>query len=493
MFGSVSVAEVHQGLAALRDLVGRLEPDLVALPEAPAMWQAFDVVERLAASAKTLLATRVDESGAWQRAGDRSAAEYLARKSGSSLGAARSSLETSKRVRDLPHTRSAMRRGELSRSQVDEIAGAASAKPDAERSLLSTAAGSSLSELRERCARTRAAADPDRDATDRRIHAERRLRRWTDAEGAWNLSARGTADVGSRLNAVLNPIIDELFNAARRGGRRESRESYAFDALVELARRRVGSADDGADDGAAAAAAGPGPVRGTAPDTSASAVDGRRAERAGNPTHLALLRVDLEALVRGRVTGDELCEVAGVGPISIRTARHLLGESIVKLVVTNGVDVANITHLGRGPTAAQRVAMLWRSPGCQVQGCSSSIGIQADHRVPWSDDQVTELANLDALCGHHHRLKTHHGWALIAGVGKRPMVPPGDPRHPASHAVDPACGDSRPRAGPDPAGEAGEDTQADGTRSPGSLRRSLGASACCVIGGATMAGHGDGC
>jgi hypothetical protein len=166
MFGSVSVTEVRERLAAMRDLVGRLEPDLVPLPEAPAMWQAFDVVERLAASAKTLLATRVDESGAWQRAGDRSAPEYLARKSGSSLGAARSSLETSKRVRNLPDTRSAMRRGELSRSQADEIAGAATAKPDAERSLLSTAAGSSLSELRERCARTRAAADPDRDATD---------------------------------------------------------------------------------------------------------------------------------------------------------------------------------------------------------------------------------------------------------------------------------------------------------------------------------------
>jgi hypothetical protein len=355
-----------------------------------------------------------------------------------------------------------MRRGELSRSQADEIAGAAAARPDAERSLLSTAAGSSLSELRECCARTRAAADPDRDATDRRIHTERRLRHWTDAEGAWNLSARGTADAGSRLNAVLDPIIDELFNAARRGGRRESREAYAFDALIELARRRVGRPGDGA----ATPAGGAGPVLGTAPDASAGAGDRRRADRTDNPTHLALLRVDLEALVRGTVTGDELCEVAGIGPISIRTARDLLGDSIVKLVVTNGVDVANVTHLGRGPTAAQRIAMLWSSPGCEVQGCSSTIGIQADHRVPWADDQVTELANLDPLCGHHHRLKTHHGWALIAGGGKRPMVPPGDPRHLANQAADPPGGDSRPREGADPAGEACADTQSDGTRSP---------------------------
>jgi Domain of unknown function (DUF222) len=466
MFGSVSVEEVRERLAAMGELVGRLEPDLVPLPEAPAMWQAFDAVERLATSAKTLLATRVDESGVWQRAGDRSAPEYLARKSGTSLGSARSSLETSKRVRNLPQTRSAMRRGELSRSQADEIAGAAATKPDAERSLLNTAVGSSLSELRERCARTRAAADPDRDATDRRIHTERRLRRWTDAEGAWNLSARGTAGAGSRLNAVLNPIIDELFTAARREGRRESREAYAFDALIELARRHGARPDD-----PAATPAGGGPASGTARDTSGDAGAGRRAERTGNPTHLALLRVDLEALVRGRVTGDELCEVAGVGPISIRAARDLLGESIVKLVLTNGVDVANVTHLGRGPTAAQRIAMLWRSPACEVQGCTSSVGIQADHRVPWADDRVTELANLDPLCAHHHRLKTHAGWALIPGTGKRPMVPPDDPRHPADQAPDPARGESRPREGPDPACNAHADTQSAGTRSPPDPRR----------------------
>jgi hypothetical protein len=41
-----------------------------------------------------------------------------------------------------------------------------------------------------------------------------------------------------------------------------------------------------------------------------------------------------------------------------RTARDLLGESIVKLVITNGVDGADVTHLGRGPTAAQRIALL---------------------------------------------------------------------------------------------------------------------------------------
>lgn len=417
MFESPDVAAVRERLAGMRDLVGRLEPDAVPSSEAAAMWQAFDGIERLAASAKTLLAARVAESDVWQRAGDRSAPEYLARRSGSSLGAARSSLETSKRIRTLPHTRSAMRRGELSRAQADEIAAAASANQGAEGSLLNSAAGATLPELRERCARTKAAADPDGDATRRRIHRERRLRRWTDAGGAWNLHARGT------------PVP--------------------------------------ADGEAAAAAATLASARPSATDAPSRATPARPAERPVNPTHLALLRIDLEALVRGRVEGDELCEIAGIGAISVPAARDLLGESIVKLVITNGIDVANVTHLGRGPTAAQRIALLWSSPCCDVRGCSSTIGVEADHRLPWADDQVTELPNLDRLCGHHHYLKSHHGWALVPGTGKRPMVPPGDPRHPVDRSRDPACDDPSPKRTVGPAVDREVATEPEDSKPPG--------------------------
>ena len=39
-------------------------------------------------------------------------------------------------------------------------------------------------------------------------------------------------------------------------------------------------------------------------------------------------------------------------------------------------------------------------------------------------------AALDPLCDPDHDLKTYEGWALVEGKGKRPMVPPDDPRHP---------------------------------------------------------------
>jgi hypothetical protein len=236
-------------------------------------------------------------------------------------------LETSKRLHRLPATEAALRRGDLSRPQADTIADAAVVNPAAERSLLRTAEHSSLSELRQHASRAKAAADPDPNATHRRIHRARRLRRFTDSEGAWNLHARGTVDAGAAFNAALDPIIDELFRAAHRAGRHEPRDAYAFDAVMELARRARGD-DSPAATASAPAATGRRATATTATTTAATTGDSPTAGAAptrraapSNPRYLALLRVDLEALVRGRVEGDELCEIAGVGPVPARVAR----------------------------------------------------------------------------------------------------------------------------------------------------------------------------
>ena len=112
-------------------------------------------------------------------------------------------------------------------------------------------------------------------------------------------------------------------------------------------------------------------------------------------------------------------------------ARELLGESILKLVITKGVDVANVTHLGRKPTVAQQVALWWRDPICTRLGCTHQ---SADCRTTTATTGPRPITpgstKLDQLCPADHDLKTRHGWALVEGTGKRPMVPPDDPRHP---------------------------------------------------------------
>jgi hypothetical protein len=468
-------------LGQLGELVSAVDPDAVSGPTARELWGELDRIERLGSAGKTLLARRIAATHDRDRAGSRTAAESLAKQAGTSTAAAREALDTSNRLTELPGVAGALRRGELSPAQAAAITSAAEADPSAQQRLLELAPRASLVELREECARTKAAADPDPDATNRRIHQQRRCRQYTDAEGGWNLSARGTAQDGAAFTTVLNAITDQVFTAARRKGRHEPPEAYAFDALMAMAQHAAGpdqpaapangsaapvadvldgsnqradhaglragdslppdAGDAGKNAGGAKNAGGdPGIFR----STGSRPVGPVPPRRWSNPRYLALLRVDAAALRRGRVEGQELCEIAGVGPVPVSVARDLLGEAIVKLVITRGVDVANVTHLGRGPTVAQKIALMWANPTCLVEGCHRRR-IEYDHRLDWKDTRHTRLDELDPLCEFHHDLKTRLGWALIPGTGKRPFVPPDDPRHPRHHSVRarPAAPDNR--------------------------------------------------
>ncbi len=261
------------------------------------------------------------------------------------------------------------------------------------------AATESVSQLRQACARVKAAADPDPAATEARIHAQRSWRRYRDRQGAEHLHVVGTTIDLAKVDRTLAPLVDGVFNDRRAAGVRESFEAYAYDAFMRLI--------DGAPVGFA--------------------------DASGQPKlrYLTLVRVDLGALQRGRVdSDDELCEITGLGPVPVSTARGLLGESVLKLVITKGADVVNVTHLGRGASAAQKIALLWQQPLCTRQGCGRRHRIENDHRDDWARVHCTELRNLDPLCHADHLLKTRHGWALVNGTGTRPMVPPGHPDHP---------------------------------------------------------------
>ena len=393
-----------------RVLVGRIDPDAVPLCEVTELWAALDTIERRAASTKLLLARRVEEAGRWKRDGHRGAAEQLAAIGGTSVTAARNQLETSKRVRKLPATQDALRAGRLSGAKAEAIAAAAEVAPEAEADLLEGAEDAPLADIKERCLRARA---KDRDAAHARIRKTRSFKELTDAEGGWNVVVRGPVEAGAAFRAAHRPIVEVLFNAARAEGRREPYEAYAFDAFIELARR----ANNGT----------------TAGDTATVEPDAEAAPAKAKATpagYLEIIRIDHTALRRGSVVGDEVCEIVGLGPIPVSVARELLGDAILKLVITKGVDVANVTHLGRSATVAQQVALWWKSAACTVLGCTRTRQLQNDHRYEWANTKRTRLDELDPLCKHHHDLKTRNNWALVDGDGPRPIVPPDDPRHP---------------------------------------------------------------
>ena len=212
MIGLADVQELDALSAAVSDA---LAPDAVPLPDAVAMWELFDAVERRAAAMKTLMAPRVDQSRAWQRAGHRNAAEFLAERGGTSISAARTQLEVAQKLGQLPAIQQAVRDGEYSAAQVALVVEGASVDPGAEQRLLDQAARGSLKELRDEVLRVRAAADPDPDTTQRRIHERRHFRTWRDGEGAWRASLYGTAVTGARVQEPLHQIVHEKVSPAK--------------------------------------------------------------------------------------------------------------------------------------------------------------------------------------------------------------------------------------------------------------------------------------
>ncbi len=389
-------------MAGLRDAVvavasafdaARLDRD--AAMDAVEIWT---VVINAASAARAMAAARVAECGAPPGSAD--AASWLAGATGTTSASARDTLRCGAQLREQSATRAVATSGALSAPQAAAITDAVAADATAADRLLDRAGRDSLSELRHACQRVKASADPDPAATEQRLHARRALRRYRDHEGAEHLHMVGTRVELAKVDQALAPIIDALLHQ-RRHSEREPYEAVVFDALIHA----ITSGSPGIQDAA-----------------------GRPKLR-----YLTLLRVDLDALTRGQVTDNELCEITGLGPIPATTARALLGESILKLVITKGVDVHHVTHLGRGVTTAQQIALLWQQPTCTRQGCGHRFHLENDHRTDWAKIHCTQLTNIEPLCAWDHHLKTNHGWALTNGTGTRPLVPPDHPDHPNNH------------------------------------------------------------
>jgi hypothetical protein len=407
---SAGVAEVG---AWLSELVAGLNPDAVPLPDAPAVWRGFDQIARLASGAALLMTRRVDESRAWAREGHRTPEDYLAFESGGSVGDARSQLKTAEQLKAASATEDALKAGQLSKDQAQAIADAAAANPAAEGRLLDGAADKPLKELKDQAGREKAAADPDPDARERRHHTNRSIRTWTGSDGGFQIRGNGTIASGGRLLEALNPIVDDIIGERKKTGNRESRAAYLYDALLRLADQSLGAPSATPED----------------PDDTSGTTGTRGGSSTPKVRHRAILHLDVEALRRGHVEGDELCEIAGLGQIPIRTAINMLSESTLHLILTNGVDVANVTYLGRGVNAAQKVALDWTQHLCSNSKCTGNW-LQDDHRDDYAGNRQTRLDNIDRLCPHCHRLKTYKSWKLVQGTGRRPLVPPTDPRHP---------------------------------------------------------------
>jgi hypothetical protein len=381
--------DMLQGVAdELRSILAEFEPERVSGPDAARLLERYAEIEKLAAGGKLLAARRVESSNVWRRKGHRSAAAHVAQATGTGLGPAINTLQAARQLGSLPATDEAMRDGRLSETQVKEIAGAAIHQPGAEQELVDAAGDQPLTMLKLRCRRVRASGR-EQSATYETIRRQRYLRNWIDGDGAVRLDARLTPDEGARLIAAVSAEADRLANQARRVGHDEPRKAFTADALVRLA-----SGDSG-------------PSAQTATSAGRAGESGRKGRDRSEPVTMVHVRVDHRALVRGHVESGEICEIPGIGPIPVEVARRLAVDSILSVLVTDGVDVTAVAHAGRTIPASVRRALIERDQVCVVPGCDLRDGLEIDHVEPVGQGGETRLANLARLCHWHHYLKTH--------------------------------------------------------------------------------------
>ncbi len=110
---------------------------------------------------------------------------------------------------------------------------------------------------------------------------------------------------------------------------------------------------------------------------------------------------------------SETCDAEGT-PLP-RAAAEVWGcdPDLWAVIVDHMGIPVDVGHTARLATIAQRHAIAIRDGGCTFPGCDAPIQWCDHHHVlDWHNHGPTDLANLVALCRHHHGVTHRTGWTM---------------------------------------------------------------------------------
>ena len=415
--------QVADAVGSITSFVASADPGRFSVTDAVSLVTLMEEGKRRLEAGITLFATRAAMGQAHHLSGHATPEEWLAAVTGSSRGEAKDVLKVGEALASQPGVEDALRGGRLTSQRAKLVTDALKVNPGREEDLLQGAEGDTVGQLKERCQRVKAEgrSKEQSDAHQRRLHENRRCWTFTDRDGAFGITALFAPEAGGRLKAALDLQCDRFFQKARREGRMEPVDAYRADALFALvtgnglaagSEKQPGRPDgrrDAQDRTGRPAVAGTGPTGCRPPE----------------PRAHVQVRVDYETLVRGWVTGGEVCEIPGVGPVSVEWARSLLGDALLDLFISDGVDVRTVVRPRRKIPTPLLTAITERDQCCVVPGCGKRKGLEKDHwRRPVKDGGEASYENLVLLCSHHHSLRTHRGWVLTNENGRWQFEPP---------------------------------------------------------------------
>lgn len=357
---------------ALRAELLRFDPALVSGEDACRLAEELARTEKACAATRAAAAVRVADCGAHRRAGFADAAEWLARSSGTTRGAASAELRTASEVAGCPETARALASGELSLAQAGEITRAEAECPGSEAELVALARSSGLATLKDEARRRRLGAIPAEELAARQRRA-RSFRHWRDELGMVRFSGALEPVIGVPITNRLDAECDRIRRVARRAGSDEPREAHGADAVARML----------SGDGRAKAG---------------------RAE--------LVFVCDVRAFRRGHAEAGEPCHIVGGGPVPVSVVREHFDDAFVKAVTHDGVRIDTVVHFGRHIRSELRTALeLGRPPGfegvvCAEPGCGRRWGMEWDHVDPVANGGPTSYRNLEGRCRFCHREKT---------------------------------------------------------------------------------------
>lgn len=341
--------------------------------DALAIAEELAIAEKMCAAARARFAARAAACGAHKSAGHTDAADWLARAMGTSLAAARDALDVGSSLDECPQTAEALAAGRLSLAQAKETTATERDHPGSETELLGVAARGGLRSLQDAALAKRLESRSfDQIQAERR--AARSVKTWRDNLGMVNLHAVLAPEVGL---AIINRLEHETRrrwrDAGGAAGAVTTFEQHAADAFVAMINGEAGGGK--------------------------------------GPTDLAIV-CNLDAWRRGHTHPGEPCHLIGGGPIPVELARELADDAFLKAVIHDGVAIHTVKHFGRHIPAEVRTALDLGAPPqfagrrCAEAGCDRALNIDWDHHQPLAAGGATEYANLQGLCGRHHRAKT---------------------------------------------------------------------------------------
>ena len=337
--------------------------------------------ERLEAEATTLAAhiaaatarfldvvAELERRRSWESWEARSMAHWVSWQCGLGPRAAREHVRVAVALRDLPETREAFARGELSFSKVRALTRFAT--PKQEHDDVDLARQTTAAQLERIAGSYRAACrntdpDPVRRALDGSFVSSA-----SNADGVTTtITLCVPNDVAARTLSAIEAELDRLPVDDAVPARH--RRVLAFAAVIEAY---------------------------CEPDPNRPAVE-------------LSVHADVETLADDQ---PGRCEAAGVR-IAPETARRLACSCGVRFVGEGSVPAVDLGRRARFPNPALRRTVLRRDAHrCRFPGCTQRTRLRVHHARHWARGGATDRHNLVALCPAHHRAVHEGDWSVVA-------------------------------------------------------------------------------